>query len=134
MILIDPYFEQNGIEKTHIQAKLGPLNKNSKTFRIINAYIDANLLFLNIEYRASCFGNDSFEFSGGILYNNKQNIPCREARLFISGNSEDCSVKNETISIDIQELTSEKVRHSKVLLSIGGCRTKMTYVYLPQKG
>ena len=122
------------MEESHIQAKLGPLNKNSKTFRIINAHIDANLLFLHIEYKASCYGNDSFEFLGGTLYNNEQNIPCREARLFISGTSEVCRVKNETKIIDLQKLTSKEVKYSKVLLSIGGCRTKMTYVYLPEKG
>ena len=133
MILIDPYFEQNGIEKTHIQAKLGPLNKNSKTFRIINAHIDANLLFLNIEYRASCSGNDSFEFLGGTLYHNEQNIPCRETQLFISGTNEVCSIKNEIKIIDLHELTSKEVKYSEVLLSISGFRTKMTYVYLPEK-
>ena len=121
------------MEEVHMKAKLGPFNKNSKTFRIINAHIDANLLYLNIEFRASCNGNDSFEFLGGQLYLNEQNIQCREARLFISGSSEACTIKNETKIIDLRALTSAEVRDAEVLLHVGGWRTKMTYVYVPHK-
>ena len=131
--VIDPYFFQNGMEEVHMQAKLAPFKNKSKTFRIINAHIDANLLYLNIEYKASCNGNDFFEFLGGELFNNDQNIQCREARLFISGSSENCTIKNDTKIIDLRALTSTEVRDAEVLLHIGGWRTKMTYVYVPHK-
>ena len=131
--VIDPYFFQNGMEEIHMQAKIGSFNKGSKTFRVINAHIDANLLYLNIEYRASCSGNDSFEFLGGKLYYNDQNKECREARLFIKESSGSCNLKNETKIIDLRALTSAEVRDAEVLLIIGGWRTKMTYVYVPHK-
>ena len=121
------------MEEVQIQAKLGSFNKRSKTFRIINAHIDANLLYLNVEYRASCNGNDSFEFIGGQLFNNEQNVQSREARLFISGSSENCTIQNETKIIDLRALTSAEMRDAEVLLHVGGWRTKMTHVYVPYK-
>lgn len=131
--VIDPYFFQNGMEEIHMQAKLSSFKNSTKPFRIIDAYIDANLLYLQIEYKASCSGNDTFEFIGSDLFYNEQNIESREARLFISGSGESCSISKETKIIDIRPLTSVEQRDAKVLLYIGGWRTKMTYVYIPHK-
>lgn len=130
--VIDPYFFQNSFEKIDIKAKLGPFKKSDKPFRIIDAYIDANLLYLQIEYKAPCSGNDSFEFIGGPLYYDEQNRKARDAHLYILSSSETCSIINETKIIDLRPLTSVEQRDAEVVLNIGGWRTKMTYVYIPQ--
>lgn len=130
--VIDPYFFQNTIEKIDMKAKLGPFKKSDKPFRIIDAYIDANLLYLQIEYKAPCSGNDSFEFIGGPLYYDEQNRNARDAHLYILSSSETCSIINETKIIDLRPLTSVEQRDAEVVLNIGGWRTKMTYVYIPQ--
>ena len=130
--VIDPYFFQNTIEKIDMKAKLGPFKKSDKPFRIIDAYIDANLLYLQIEYKAPCSGNDSFEFIGGPLYYDEQNRNARDAHLYILSSSETCSIINETKIIDLRPLTSVEQRDAEVVLNIGGWRTRMTYVYIPQ--
>ena len=130
--VIDPYFFQNFIEKIDMKAKLGPFKKSDKPFRIIDAYIDANLLYLQIEYKAPCSGNDSFEFIGGPLYFDEQNRKARDAHLYILSSKETCSIINETKIIDLRPLTSVEQRDAEVVLNIGGWRTKMTYVYIPQ--
>ena len=123
---------QNVIEKIDMKAKLGPFKKSDKPFRIIDAYIDANLLYVQIEYKAPCSGNDSFEFIGGPLYLDEQNRKARDAHLYILSSSETCSIINETKIIDLRPLTSVEQRDAEVVLNIGGWRTKMTYVYIPQ--
>ena len=130
--VIDPYFFQNVIEKIDMKAKLGPFKKSDKPFRIIDAYIDANLLYLQIEYNAPCSGNDSFEFIGGPLHFDEQNRKARDAHLYILSSNETCSIINETKIIDLRPLTSVEKRDAEVVLTIGGWRTKMTYVYIPQ--
>ena len=131
-MVIDPYFFQNVIEKIDLKSKLGPFKKSDKSFRIIDAYIDANLLYLQIEYKAPCSGEDSFEFIGGPLYYDEQNRDARDAHLYIKSASETCSIFNETKIIDLRPLTSVEQRDAEVVLNIGGWRTKMTYVYIPQ--
>ncbi|MDB3905606.1 hypothetical protein N9335_03940 [Crocinitomicaceae bacterium] len=115
-----------------MKAKLGPFKKSDKPFRIIDAYIDANLLFLQIEYKAPCSGDDSFEFIGGPLYYDEQNRNARDAHLYISSSGEACSIINETKIIDLRPITSVEQRDAEVVLNIGGWRTKMIYVYIPQ--
>ena len=127
---IDPYFLQFKREKDVIKAKIGPFNQNSKTFRIMNAKIDANNLFIEIEYKASCQGDDSFDFYSSALYKNEDGMECRDSRLFISGTNKSCSLINETKIIDLLDLTNEVKQGSEVLLNISGYRTKMPYVYV----
>ena len=90
------------------------------------------LLYLQIEYKAPCSGEDSFEFIGGPLYYDEQNRDARDAHLYIKSSSETCSIINETKIIDLRPLTSVEQRDAEVVLNIGGWRTKMTYVYIPQ--
>ena len=130
--VIDPYFFQNVIEKIDLKSKLGPFKKSDKSFRIIDAYIDANLLYLQIEYKAPCSGEDAFEFIGGPLYYDEQNRNARDAHLYIKSSSETCSIFNETKIIDLRPLTSVEQRDAEVVSNIGGWRTKMTYVFIPQ--
>ncbi len=130
--VIDPYFFQNTIEKIDMKAKLGPFKKSEKPFRIIDAYIDANLLYLQIEYKAPCSGDDSFEFIGGPLYYDEQNRDARDVHLYIKSSSDACSIVNQTKIIDLRPITSVEQRDAEVVLNIGGWRTKMIYVYIPQ--
>jgi len=124
-------FENPESQFVNIIATLSSFKENSKPFRIIDAHIDGNLLYLHVEYRKSCSGNDYFEFNGGELFYNERDIESREARLFIKGSGETCSVISETKTIDIRPLASLEQRDAEVLLYIGGWRTKMVYVFVP---
>ena len=115
----------------NITSTVSSFKENSKPFRIIDAYIDGNLLYLQVEYRKSCAGIDYFEFIGGELFYNEQDLESREARLFIKGSGETCSVISETKIIDIRPLASLEQRDAEVILYIGGWRTKMTHVFVP---
>ena len=89
---------------------------------------------IGFSQQSAIYTNDLVKFNKALeLYNNEQNIECREARLFISGSGETCAIKNETKIIDLRALTSAEVRDAEVLLHVGGWRTKMTYVYVPHK-
>ncbi len=127
---IDPHFLQFKREKHVIKAKIGPFNQNSKTFRIMNAQIDANNLYIEIEYKASCQGDDTFDFYSSALYKNEDSMKCRDSRLLILGSNKSCSLINETKIIDLLDLTDEVQQGSEVLLNISGYRTKMPYVYV----
>ena len=124
-------FENPENQFINIRATLSPFKENSKPFRIIDAYIDGNLLYLQIEYRKSCSGTDYFEFIGGDLFLNERDVESREARLFIKGSGESCSLISETKTIDIRPLASLEQRDAMVLLYIGGWRTNMIYVFVP---
>lgn len=133
MTVIDPYFFQNGMEEIHMKAIVNPSFPESKTFRVIDAYIDANLLYLQIQYKESCSGSDDFTFNGGELYIDERNIAHRTARLSIAKSNEDCDQVNLTKIIDLRALTSLEKRDAEVILHVGGWRTQMTYVYIPHK-
>ena len=62
----------------------------------------------------------------------KSRSDARDAHLYIKSSSETCSIINETKIIDLRPLTSVEQRDAEVVLNIGGWRTKMTYVYIPQ--
>ena len=105
----------------------------TKPFRIINAYIDANLLYVELEYKAACTGSDNFQFIGGALTYDEMGFAHREARLSIDKSRESCDLIKQTKIIDLRELTSLHQRDAEVILHIGGWRTDMTYVYIPHK-
>ncbi len=131
--VIDPYFFGNGMEEIHINAEVKGTFPETQSFRIINAYIDANLLYLELEYRASCVGSDNFQFIGGALNYDEMGFAHREARLSIEKRGESCDLIKETKIVDLRELTSAHQRDAEVILHIGGWRTDMTYVYIPYK-
>tara|TARA_A200000113_G_C8825307_1_gene341905 strand:- start:172 stop:573 length:402 start_codon:yes stop_codon:yes gene_type:complete len=131
--VIDPYFFGNGMEEIHINAAVKGTFPETKSYRIINAYMDANLLYLELEYRASCVGSDDFQFIGGALTYDEMGFAHREARLSIGKTRESCDLINETKIVDLRELTSAHQRDAEVILHIGGWRTDMTYVYIPYK-
>ena len=131
--VIDPYFFGNGMEEVHINAEVKSTYPTSKSYRILNAYIDANLLYILLEYREGCSGADDFQFIGGPLTYDEVGYAHREARLIINKKSESCAIIKETKIIDLRELTSLHQRDAEVILHIGGWRTEMTYVYIPHK-
>ena len=131
--VIDPYFFGNGMEEIHINAEVKSTFPTSKSYRILNAYIDANLLYILLEYREGCSGVDDFQFIGGPLTYDEVGYAHREARLIINKKSESCAIIKETKIIDLRELTSLHQRDAEVILHIGGWRTEMTYVYIPHK-
>ena len=131
--VIDPYFFGNGMEEVHINAEVKSSFPETKSYRILNAYIDANLLYLELEYRETCIGSDDFKFVGGPLTYDDMGFAHREARLSIDKKSESCVLIKETKIIDLRELTSLRQRDAEVILHIGGWRTEMTYVYIPHK-
>ena len=131
--VIDPYFFSNGMEEVHINAEVKSSFPETKSYRILNAYIDANLLYLELEYRKTCIGSDDFQFVGGSLTYDDMGFAHREARLAIDKKSESCMLIKETKIIDLRELTSLRQRDAEVILHIGGWRTEMTYVYIPHK-
>ena len=131
--VIDPYFFGNGMEEIHITAEVKGTFPETQSFRIINAYIDANLLYLELEYRASCMGSDNFQFIGGALNYDEMGFAHREARLSIEKIENSCELIKETKIVDLRELTSAHQRDAEVVLHIGGWRTDMTYVYIPYK-
>lgn len=133
MTVIDPYFFQNGMEEIHMKATITPSFPESKIFRILDAHIDANLLYLQIQFKEACSGVDDFTFNGGELFFDERDIAHREVRLSIPLSNAECDMVNTTKIIDIRELTSLHQRDAEVILHIGGWRTKMTYVYIPHK-
>ena len=131
--VIDPYFFGNGMEEIHITAEVKGTFPETQSFRIINASIDANLLYLELEYRTTCLGSDNFQFIGGALTYDEMGFAHREARLSIEKIENSCELIKETKIVDLRELTSLKQRDAEVILHIGGWRTDMTYVYIPYK-
>ena len=131
--VIDPYFFGNGMEEVHINTEVKSAFPPSKSYRILNAYIDANLLYISLEYREACSGIDVFQFIGAPLTYDELGFAHREARLVIDKKSESCALMKETKIIDLRELTSLRQRDAEVVLHIGGWRTEMTYVYIPHK-
>lgn len=131
--VIDPYFFGNGMEEVHMNAEIKGFFPQTKPFRIINAYIDANLLYVELEYKAACMGSDNFQFTGGALTFDEMGFAHREARLSIDKSRESCDLIKQTKIIDLRELTSLHQRDAEVILHIGGWRTDMTYVYIPHK-
>ena len=121
------------MEEINIKAVVDPAFPKSKTFRVIDAHLDANLLYLQIEYKEPCSGAASFEFFGGALYYDEQNRARRDARLVIGSNYEECDLVKQTKIIDVRDLTSLPQRDAEVILNIGGWRTQMTYIYVPHK-
>ncbi len=121
------------MEEIHINAEVKGTFAETKSYRIINAYMDANLLYLELEYRATCTGSDDFQFIGGNLTYDEMGFAHREARLSIDKTGESCELIKETKIVDLRELTSAHQRDAEVILHIGGWRTDMTYVYIPHK-
>lgn len=116
-------------EAAELKAKLGVFSP-SDSYLIQDVSIDANFLFVTVEYEASCSGGDKIELIG-----NEQlisaTIPIRQVKLVIQAKEEDCrELQSRTFIFRIHELSGMKVRDFTTDLQIAGYRTKMRYVFV----
>ena len=116
-------------ETAEFNAKLGVF-PNTDSYVIQDVSIDANFLFITVQYEASCSGNDVIELIGSEQLINAT-VPIRQVKLVIHANEEECrEFRSRTIIFGIKELSGMKVRDFETDLNIFGYRTKMRYVYV----
>lgn len=118
------------LEIADFAAKIGP-TPESNPYEIKNVLIDANLLYVTVQYEGSCSGKDVVEMIGSD-YLSDHMIPIRNVKLAIRSQDESCKeYQNRTFIINIRELTAEKERDFETDLQIQGWRTKVRYVFVP---
>jgi hypothetical protein len=107
------------------------LHKNGFcTYIIQDVSIDANFLFVTVQYQASCSGKDKIELIGSEQLVSAT-VPIRQVKLVIQANDEDChELQSRTLTFRIHALSGMKVRDFTTDLQISGYRTKMRYVYV----
>ena len=118
------------LEPIDLAAKLGSLPE-SDPYEVKKVFIDANLLYITVQYEASCSGKDKIEFIGDELITQGM-IPLRQAKLSIRANDASCKeFRIKTFIINIRELTALKERDFETDLQIHGWRPKVRYVFVP---
>lgn len=118
------------LESINFAAKIGP-TPVSDPYEIKNVLIDANLLYVTVQYEGSCSGKDVVEMIGSD-YLSDHMVPIRNVKLAIRAQDESCKeYQNRTFIINIRELTAEKERDFETDLQIQGWRTKVRYVFVP---
>lgn len=118
------------LEIANLAAKIGP-TPESDAYEIKNVLIDANFLYVTVQYEGSCSGKDVVEMIGS-EYLSDHMVPVRNVKLAIRAQDESCKeYQNRTFIINIRELTAEKERDFETDLQIQGWRTKVRYVFVP---
>ena len=118
------------LEIADFAAKIGPMPK-SDSYEIKNVLIDANFLYVTVQYEGSCSGKDVVELIGSEFLSDHL-VPIRQVKLVIRAQDESCrEYQNRTFIINIRELTAEKERDFETDLQIHGWRTKVRYVFVP---
>jgi hypothetical protein len=118
------------LETIDFAAKIGTLPE-SDPYVIKNVFIDANLLYLTVQYDGSCNGKDVVELIGSEALSQTE-IPQRQVKLGIRASDPNCKeFRNQTFIINIRELTGLKERDFETDLQIIGWRTKIRYVFVP---
>jgi hypothetical protein len=118
------------LESIDFAAKIGA-PPESAPYEIKNVLIDANLLYVTVQYQGSCSGKDVVEMIGSEFLSD-QMVPVRNVKLAIRAQDESCKeFRNRTFIINIRELTAEKERDFETDLQIQGWRTKVRYVFVP---
>jgi hypothetical protein len=118
------------LESIDFAAKIGQ-TPESDPYVIKNVSIDANLLYVTVQYDGSCSGKDVVEMIGSEFLSNHL-VPIRQVKLAIRAQNESCKeYQNRTFIINIRELTAEKERDYETDLQISGWRTKIRYVFVP---
>ncbi len=116
-------------EAAELEAKLGVISP-SDSYIIQDVSIDANFLFVTVQYQASCSGKDKIELIGSEQLVSAT-VPIRQVKLVIQANDEDChELQSRTLTFRIHALSGMKVRDFTTDLHISGYRTKMRYVYV----
>jgi hypothetical protein len=118
------------LESIDFAAKIGQ-PPESDSYVIKNVLIDANLLYVTVQYDGSCSGKDVVELIGSEFLSDHL-VPIRQVKLAIRAQDESCKeYQNRTFIINIRELTAEKERDFETDLQIHGWRTKVRYVFVP---
>ena len=118
------------LEQIDFAAKLGELPE-SDPYEVKKVFIDANLLYITVQYEASCSGKDKVEFIGS-EYLTEGMVPLRQVKLGIRASDPNCKeFKIRTFIINIRELTALKERDFETDLQIYGWRPKLRYVFVP---
>jgi hypothetical protein len=118
------------LEIADFAAKIGP-TPESDSYVIKNVLIDANFLYVTIEYDGSCSGKAVVEMIGSEVLSDHM-VPIRQVKLAIRAQDESCKeYQNRTFVINIRELAGEKERDYETDLQIHGWRTKVRYVFVP---
>jgi hypothetical protein len=118
------------LESIDFAAKIGQ-PPESDSYVIKNVLIDANLLYVTVQYDGSCSGKDVVEMIGSEFLSDHL-VPIRQVKLAIRAQDESCrEYQNRTFIINIRELTAEKERDFETDLQIQGWRTKVRYVFVP---
>ena len=118
------------LESIDFAAKIGQ-TPESDPFEIKNISIDANLLYVTVQYEGSCSGKDVIEMIGN-EYLSEHIVPIRQVKLAIRAEDTSCKeYRNRTFIINIRELSGLKERDFETDLQILGWRTKVRYVFVP---
>jgi hypothetical protein len=118
------------LEIADFAAKIGP-TPESDSYEIKNVLIDANFLYVTVEYDGSCSGKAVVEMIGSEVLSDHM-VPIRQVKLAIRAQDESCKeYQNRTFVINIRELAGEKERDYETDLQIHGWRTKVRYVFVP---
>jgi hypothetical protein len=118
------------LEPIDFAAKIGELPE-SDPYEVKKVFIDANLLYITVQYEASCTGKDKIELIGSD-YLTEAMVPLRQVKLGIHAGESSCKeFKVKTFIINIRELTAIKERDFETDLQIYGWRQKLRYVFVP---
>ena len=118
------------LETADFAAKIGP-TPESDSYEIKNVLIDANFLYVTVQYDGSCSGKDVVEMIGSYVLSDHM-VPIRQVKLAIRAQDQSCKeYQNRTFIINIRELAGEKERDYETDLQIHGWRSRVRYVFVP---
>ena len=118
------------MEKIDVIAKVGNWY-TSDPIEIHNVELDANMMYLNISWNGSCYEHEQFDFIGLEEINIDTEPPVRTVKLLLKHVDDTCTMrKDQTIGVNIRELTVVKSQDIETDLNILGWRKKVRYVYV----
>lgn len=118
------------MEKIDVIAKVGNWY-TSDPIEIHNVELDANMMYLNISWNGSCYEHEQFDFIGLEEINIDTEPPVRNVKLLLKHVDDTCTMrKDQTIGVNIRELTVVKSQDIETDLNILGWRKKVRYVYV----
>lgn len=118
------------LEKVDVIAKVGNWY-SSDPIEIHNIELDANMMYMNISWNGSCYEHEQFDFIGLEEINIDFEPPVRTVKLLLKHVEDTCTMrKDQTIGVNIRELTVVKSQDIETDLNIMGWRKKIRYVYV----
>jgi hypothetical protein len=125
-------FIPNGqpLESIDFAARIGQM-PNSDPYEVKNIFLDANLMYITVNYETSCSGKDVVEMIGSEVLSDAM-VPVRQVKLAIRSSDATCKeFRNRTFIVNIRELAGMKERDFETDLQIYGWRSKVRYVFVP---